>query len=108
MEPPCAPLKIDFRRFPTYCTHLYTVNNLLVTQGFLDRFKKSTGSKTDAMIADEQQPLLAAVPETTRDGIKHTGVILGFGDGDPENPREWPILYKWAMVSLLAFSAFTV
>lgn len=60
------------------------------------------------MTAAEEQPLLASVPETLEDGIKHTGVILDFEKGDPENPREWPIAYKWAMVSLLAFTAFTV
>lgn len=60
------------------------------------------------MTATEQQPLLASVPETLQDGTKHTGVILDFEIGDTENPREWPIAYKWAMVSLLAFTAFTV
>lgn len=60
------------------------------------------------MTAAEEQPLLPAVPGTTRLGIKHTGVILDFEQGDPEDPREWPIAYKWAMVSLLAFTAFTV
>ncbi|KAK7183100.1 hypothetical protein DPSP01_005955 [Paraphaeosphaeria sporulosa] len=60
------------------------------------------------MTVDEQQPLLASIPETLQDGIKHTGVILDFEEGDIENPREWPVAYKWAMVSLLAFTAFTV
>jgi hypothetical protein len=59
------------------------------------------------MTATEEQPLLASVPETLV-GTKHTGVILDFEEGDAENPREWPIAYKWAMVSLLAFTAFTV
>jgi hypothetical protein len=60
------------------------------------------------MTATEEQPLLAAVPEALLDATKHTGVILDFEEGDAENPREWPIAYKWAMVSLLAFTAFTV
>ncbi|KAL1598680.1 hypothetical protein SLS60_007820 [Paraconiothyrium brasiliense] len=60
------------------------------------------------MTATEEQPLLASLPETLQDGVKHTGIILDFEQGDAENPREWPIAYKWAMVSLLAFTAFTV
>ncbi|KAJ4360240.1 uncharacterized protein N0V89_000800 [Didymosphaeria variabile] len=60
------------------------------------------------MTATEEQPLLASVPETLQNGIKHTRAILDFEQGDAENPREWPIAYKWAMVSLLAFTAFTV
>ncbi|KAK5058709.1 hypothetical protein LTR84_010973 [Exophiala bonariae] len=28
--------------------------------------------------------------------------------GDSENPRDWPITYKWGIVSLLAFMSFTV
>ena len=60
------------------------------------------------MAATEEQPLLGSLPETLEDGTKHTGAILDFQPGDVENPREWPITYKWAMVSLLAFTAFTV
>lgn len=59
------------------------------------------------MTAAEEQPLLASGPETL-DDAKHTGVILDFEDGDLDNPKEWPVAYKWAMVSLLAFTAFTV
>lgn len=29
-------------------------------------------------------------------------------NGDLENPREWPQAYKWFIVFLLAFMAFTV
>ncbi|KAL5413212.1 hypothetical protein PMIN04_009522 [Paraphaeosphaeria minitans] len=57
------------------------------------------------MTVDEQQPLLSSAPKTLQDGIRHTGVELDF---DIENPRDWPTAYKWAMVSLLAFTAFTV
>lgn len=60
------------------------------------------------MTAAEEQPLLVPNPETLEDGIQHTGVILDFEAGDVENPREWPVAYKWSMVSLLAFTAFTV
>jgi hypothetical protein len=35
-------------------------------------------------------------------------VILDFEAGDPENPREWDTKFKWFIVFLLAFMAFTV
>jgi hypothetical protein len=35
-------------------------------------------------------------------------VILDFEKGDPENPREWSSRFKWFIVFLLAFMAFTV
>ncbi|KAJ4291667.1 hypothetical protein N0V90_009562 [Kalmusia sp. IMI 367209] len=60
------------------------------------------------MTAAEEQPLLASITENLEDGPKHTGVILDFEKGDVENPREWPMAYKWGMVALLAFTAFTV
>ncbi|KAF1965474.1 MFS general substrate transporter [Bimuria novae-zelandiae CBS 107.79] len=60
------------------------------------------------MTATEEQPLLASVSGSREDGVKHTGIILDFDKGDVENPREWPVTYKWAMVSLLALTAFTV
>ncbi|KAF2726731.1 major facilitator superfamily transporter [Polyplosphaeria fusca] len=57
------------------------------------------------MRTPEEEPLLEALP----DADKPTDVILGFDpNGDPENPREWPAAYKWAIVSLLACTAFTV
>lgn len=35
--------------------------------------------------------------------------IVGFDPaGDPENPMEWPVAYKWGIVALLALTAFTV
>lgn len=29
-------------------------------------------------------------------------------NGDPDNPLEWPSAFKWGIVALLAFTAFTV
>lgn len=58
---------------------------------------------------EEQQPLLRPVVEDVEsaDG-KHDEVILDFEAGDPENPREWDTKFKWFIVFLLAFMAFTV
>lgn len=60
---------------------------------------------------DETQPLLQdvhlvyderEVPAPNKD-------IVDFDpNGDAENPIEWPKAYKWGIVSLLAFMAFTV
>ena len=59
---------------------------------------------------DEETPLLLAASGL---GIKQqTDSIaphVDFDpDGDPENPQEWPRLYKWGIILLLAFMAFTV
>ena len=60
------------------------------------------------MTVAEQQPLLQATPDL-EDGIKHTEVILDFDpNGDSENPKEWPVVFKWGIVLLLACMAFTV
>ena len=57
---------------------------------------------------EEQQPLLRPVVEDAEADIKHEEVILDFEKGDPENPREWSPKFKWFIVFLLAFMAFTV
>ena len=60
---------------------------------------------------DETQPLLR---DTSSDGSDICDNALGkdFVDfdplGDAENPRDWPKAYKWGIVALLAFMAFTV
>ncbi|KAI0204831.1 MFS transporter [Astrocystis sublimbata] len=60
---------------------------------------------------DETQPLLAEVHlvDTERCNVIFDENIVDFdGDGDAENPTEWPVAYKWGIVSLLALTAFTV
>ncbi len=61
------------------------------------------------MTVAEEQPLLRSTPEDLEDGTRHAEVILDFDpEGDDENPREWPVAFKWAIVLLLACMAFTV
>lgn len=61
------------------------------------------------MRTPEEQPLLGAtIGDEEPEESKQTGVILDFEDGDPENPREWPKAFKWAIVLILACMAFTV
>ncbi|KAI0376272.1 MFS general substrate transporter, partial [Hypomontagnella monticulosa] len=60
---------------------------------------------------DETQPLLqdAHLVFDERQGDAPGKDIVDFNpDGDAENPMEWPQAYKWGMVALLAFMAFTV
>ncbi|KAH0842118.1 hypothetical protein AYO21_00249 [Fonsecaea monophora] len=60
---------------------------------------------------DETQPLLrnAVHPEHRPDKTVQPTDIIDFDpNGDPENPRDWPNHYKWGIVALLAFMAFTV
>lgn len=58
---------------------------------------------------DERQPLLShteeQIPGYLEDETK--AFIVEFDQNDPENPLEWPRAYKWAIVALLAFMAFT-
>jgi hypothetical protein len=54
---------------------------------------------------DEEQPLLR---QLTKDDVEHDEVILDFEPLDPEDPRNWSEAFKWCMVLLLAFMAFTV
>ncbi|KAI0541533.1 MFS transporter [Xylaria digitata] len=60
---------------------------------------------------DETQPLLADVHlvDTERcDEVSHKDIVDFNVDGDVENPMEWPAAYKWSIVFLLSFMAFTV
>lgn len=60
---------------------------------------------------DETQPLLQDVNLVydERQAIVPNKDIVDFDpNGDEENPIEWPTAYKWGIVSLLAFMAFTV
>ena len=57
---------------------------------------------------EEQQPLLRPIVEDAEADTKCDQVILDFEAGDTENPREWESKFKWLIVFLLAFMAFTV
>lgn len=60
---------------------------------------------------DETRPLLRDAEATADASVKaaHAKDIVDFNpNGDPENPRDWPKAYKWGIVALLAFMAFTV
>jgi hypothetical protein len=60
--------------------------------------------------ADENQPLLPTNGEPREDHTSNFGDdIVDFDpNGDPENPMDWPTGFKWGIVALLAFMAFTV
>lgn len=59
---------------------------------------------------DETNPLL---PDTTLERVREIEdardhVVEFDSSGDAENPLEWAPAYKWTIVGLLAFMAFTV
>jgi len=63
------------------------------------------------MTTDETQPLLRDINPVENEPVKvvHGDDVVDFDpNGDSENPRDWPKLYKWGIVALLAFMAFTV
>ncbi|CAJ2513254.1 Uu.00g013730.m01.CDS01 [Anthostomella pinea] len=60
---------------------------------------------------DETEPLLQdarLVNIEQRDDLLGKDIVDFAPDGDQDNPLEWPTAYKWGIVSLLAFMAFTV
>ncbi|KAK6368188.1 hypothetical protein LTS17_009929 [Exophiala oligosperma] len=57
---------------------------------------------------DETQPLLPDVPPEPIPSDLDKDIVTFDVDGDPENPEDWPNTYKWGVVALLAFMAFTV
>jgi MFS family permease len=62
------------------------------------------------MDADETQPLLAKVlsRDIATDDVVLNNNAITFEEGDTDNPLEWPRSYKWGVIMLLAFMAFTV
>ncbi|KAI1342559.1 MFS general substrate transporter [Xylariaceae sp. FL0016] len=59
---------------------------------------------------DETQPLLqdtTLVTVSSRDGLDPKNIVDFHPEGDADNPLDWPKAYKWGIVSLLAFMAFT-
>lgn len=69
-----------------------------------------------AALVDEHQPLLGAeFGAAAEDVARHQdeadalhGAIDFDPSGDADNPLEWPTAFKWTIVGLLAFMAFTV
>lgn len=61
---------------------------------------------------DETQPLLppeaVRTPALERDQPVDKNLVTFDSNGDAENPLDWPNTYKWSIVGLLAFMAFTV
>ena len=62
---------------------------------------------------DERQPLLQneRTDEEEQRQPQHDqkhGIVTFDPDGDPLNPLDWPTKYRWAIVLLLAFQAFSV
>ena len=64
---------------------------------------------------DETQPLLQntnnrEVERRRSDSnVPKNALSVDFDpDGDAENPLEWPKTFRWTVVALLAFMAFTV
>lgn len=59
----------------------------------------------------ERQPLLLSDEHTSKlngESIDKDVTIIDFDPHDPQNPVEWTAAYRWAIVGLLAFMAFTV
>jgi hypothetical protein len=56
---------------------------------------------------DETQPLLGHAFEQESHSVDRPLVEFD-PNGDPENPQDWPNAYKWGIILLLAFMAFTV
>lgn len=60
-------------------------------------------------VVDETQPLLGNESLRYDDENAKTADVVDFDpNGDEENPMDWPKSYKWGIVALLAFMAFTV
>ncbi|KAK7743452.1 hypothetical protein SLS53_003986 [Cytospora paraplurivora] len=63
---------------------------------------------------DETTPLLpdeaiaAVLSDDQLDRVPNKDVVGFDPNGDTENPMDWPKAYKWGIVALLAFMAFTV
>lgn len=57
---------------------------------------------------EEQQPLLRPIINDAEADGEQDKIILDFEAEDPENPRNWDPKFKWFIVFLLAFMAFTV
>ncbi|KAK5104102.1 hypothetical protein LTS08_001986 [Lithohypha guttulata] len=58
----------------------------------------------------ERQPLLPETghPDDICKDVRDNVTVIDFHADDPENPLQWSATFKWAIVGLLAFMAFTV
>lgn len=58
----------------------------------------------------ETQPLLPETdhPDDICKDVRDNVTVIDFHADDPENPLQWSATFKWAIVGLLAFMAFTV
>jgi hypothetical protein len=61
---------------------------------------------------DETQPLLSTTQSHRYGDEPQLEAVLDITafnpDGDADNPLEWPKSYRWGVILLLAFMAFTV
>lgn len=62
----------------------------------------------DAVLVDENQPLLGHGSSQCENGQDAQKVVDFDPNGDPDNPQEWTAPFKWSIVALLALMAFTV
>lgn len=57
----------------------------------------------------ETEPLLGTGIGHPQGASREVGAVVDFDpNGDLANPLEWPKAFKWGIVALLAFMAFTV
>ena len=57
----------------------------------------------------ETEPLLGTGIGQTETLAREPNAVVDFDpNGDLENPLDWPKAFKWGIVALLAFMAFTV
>jgi hypothetical protein len=64
-------------------------------------------TETSPLLQDSNTDRLERV-DVHVDGIKDESLVDFDLKDDPEDPQQWPKIYKWAIVCLLAFNAFTV
>lgn len=57
---------------------------------------------------DEEQPLLHEVHGADPIVDPRDAAIAFDPTGDPDDPQQWPLAFRWGIVSLLACMAFTV
>lgn len=56
----------------------------------------------------EQEPLLHGEPIAQQQDNAKSNIVRFDPNGDPDNPLDWPVKYRWGITILLAFMAFTV
>ncbi|KAL1840389.1 hypothetical protein VTJ49DRAFT_515 [Mycothermus thermophilus] len=72
-------------------------------QGYHNVGYSSTNDSTTSLTSRDTNSV------TNHDTSTPETITVDFNpDGDPDNPLDWPTPFKWAIVSMLAFMAFTV